>query len=292
MSSFWMLTASFLFAVMAASVKMAAPEIGSFSMIFWRGLFGCVFLYVWARSTGRTLKTNYPVAHFKRSGIGTLALGLWLYAVAHLPLSTGMTLNYTSPLFIAAYVAAAAIFLGRPVQWPLVFASVAGFAGVVEVLQPEFHAGDAFPALTGLASGLLSAVAYVQIRTLSLLHEPDWRVVFYFSLCNVVFGALTHPFFDAPDTYTLKGMLCIVTAGVSATLAQIALTKSYGSGNLLVSAILSFSAIIFAVVIGVAFFDDPLPLQSAAGIVIIIFSGVCASVFSKSKTSQGKSVEL
>lgn len=51
MSSFWMLVASFLFAVMAASVKMAAPEIGSFSMILWRGVFGCVAIFVWAWAT-------------------------------------------------------------------------------------------------------------------------------------------------------------------------------------------------------------------------------------------------
>ena len=104
MSSFWMLVASFLFAVMAASVKMAAPEIGSFSMILWRGVFGCVAIFVWAMATGRSLKTQCFGSHVKRSGIGTVALGMWLYAVANLPLSTGMTLNYTSPLFMAAFL--------------------------------------------------------------------------------------------------------------------------------------------------------------------------------------------
>ena len=61
MSSFWMLVASFLFAVMAASVKMAAPEIGSFSMILWRGVFGFVTIFVWALTTGRSLKRRASV---------------------------------------------------------------------------------------------------------------------------------------------------------------------------------------------------------------------------------------
>ena len=256
MSSFWMLVASFLFAVMAASVKMAAPEIGSFSMILWRGVFGCVAIFVWAMATGRSLKTRCFGSHVKRSGIGTVALGMWLYAVANLPLSTGMTLNYTSPL--------------------------------VDVLQPEFHAGDMFPALIGLASGLLSAVAYMQIRELTRLNEPDWRVVFYFTLFNIVFGAVTHPIFDQPDVYTTKSVLCIIAAGSSATLAQIALTKSYGSGNLLLSSILSFSAIVFAVIMGVVIFGDPIELQSLLGIAIIIFAGVCASVITKRASAREK----
>ena len=283
MSSVWMLIASFLFAVMAASVKMASPEIGSFSMILWRGVFGCAAILIWALATGRSLKTPCFFSHVKRSGIGTIALGLWLYAVANLPLSTGMTLNYTSPLFIAAFVVGAAFWYKRPVEWRLVLATIAGFAGVVEVLQPEFHAGDMFPALVGLTSGLLSAVAYMQIRELTKLNEPDWRVVFYFTLFNIAFGAVTHPIFDEPDVYTTKSVLCIIAAGTSATLAQIALTKSYGHGNLLVSSILSFSAIIFAVVMGVVIFGDPLELQSAVGIAIIIFAGAAASFLTKRK---------
>ena len=281
MSSVWMLIASFLFAVMAASVKMASPEIGSFSMILWRGVFGCAAILIWALATGRSLKTPCFFSHVKRSGIGTIALGLWLYAVANLPLSTGMTLNYTSPLFIAAFVVGAAFWYKRPVEWRLVLATIAGFAGVVEVLQPEFHAGDMFPALVGLTSGLLSAVAYMQIRELTKLNEPDWRVVFYFTLFNIAFGAATHPIFDEPDVYTTKSVLCIIAAGTSATLAQIALTKSYGHGNLLVSSILSSSAIIFAVVMGVVIFGDPLELQSAVGIAIIILAGAAASFLTK-----------
>ncbi len=286
MASFWMLVASFLFAVMAASVKMAAPEIGSFSMIFWRGVFGCASIFLWARFNGHSLKTPCFPAHVKRSGIGTLALGMWLYSVTYLPLSTGMTLNYTSPLFIAAFVVGAALLGRRSVQWPLVIATIIGFAGVVEVLQPEFNAGDMFPALIGLSSGLLSAIAYMQIRELTKLNEPDWRVVFYFSVFNLIFGAVTHLLLEQPDVYSVKSVLCILTAGISATLAQIALTKSYGTGNLLLSSILSFSAIIFAVVMGVLIFGDPLPLQSALGIAIIIFAGASASFLTKRSASK------
>ncbi len=44
-------------------------------------------------------------AHFMRSFLGTFALTIWFYAaISKLPLGTAMTLNYTSPLYMALIV--------------------------------------------------------------------------------------------------------------------------------------------------------------------------------------------
>lgn len=281
MQSLWMLVASFLFAVLAAAVKLGAPEVGTFSMIFWRGLFGCVILYVWARCTGLSIATKYVASHVKRSGSGTIALAMWLYSITFLPLSTGMTLNYTSPIFVAAIVVLASLFRRERVEWKLVGAVLLGFAGVVEVLQPEVDAKDMWPALIGLGSGLLSAVAYIQIKELSKVNEPEWRIVFYFSLCNLVFGLTGHFLFEPADIYTARSVGCILAVGLSATFAQVAMTRSFGAGNLLVSSVLSFSGIIFASIIGALVWGDTVTLQSAAGIAIIIVAGVFASLLTK-----------
>lgn len=281
MQSLWMLVASFLFAVLAAAVKLGAPEVGTFSMIFWRGLFGCVMLYVWARATGRSIATKYVASHVKRSGSGTIALAMWLYSITFLPLSTGMTLNYTSPIFVAAIVVLASLFRRERIEWKLVGAVLLGFAGVVEVLQPEIDARDMWPALIGLGSGLLSAVAYIQIKELSKVNEPEWRIVFYFSLCNLIFGLVGHLLFEPADVYTVRSVGCILAVGLSATFAQVAMTRSFGAGNLLVSSVLSFSGIIFASIIGSLVWGDAVTLQSAWGIAIIIVAGVSASLLTK-----------
>jgi S-adenosylmethionine uptake transporter len=39
-------------------------------------------------------------------------------------------------------------------------------------------------------SGMLSALAYLQVRALGQMGEPEYRVVFYFSLTGVVAGLL------------------------------------------------------------------------------------------------------
>lgn len=281
MQSLWMLLASFLFAVMASTVKLASPDLGTFTMVAWRGLFGVVLLGGWSLARGRSMRTDYFASHMARSGAGTLALAMWMYALVYLPLSTGTTLNYTSPLWMALLLSIAALIKGERIEYKLIAVCLVGFAGVVQVLQPEFHASDVLPAALGLASGLLSAVAYIQIKQLSNLKEPEWRVVFYFSLFNLVFGVTGHLLFEEPDVYTVRSALCAVGCGLSATIAQIAMTRSYGSGNLLVSSILSFSGIVFASLIGITVLDDPVQLTTYLGIALIIAAGVAASVLTK-----------
>ncbi len=84
-----------------------------------------------------------------------------------------------------------------------------------------------------------------------------------------------------PDVYTARSVFYIFLVGLSATLAQIAMTRSYGSGNLLLSSILSFSGIIFACILSVLIFNDTTEITTYAGIAVIIAAGVWASVVTK-----------
>lgn len=281
MQSFWMLAASLLFAVMASAVKFASGDIGTFTLVFYRGVFGIVILGGWCLATGRSLRTKHLASHIKRSASGTIALAMWMYCLAFLPLSTGTTLNYTAPLWMAAIVVAGALIKRSPAPWKLVGACLLGFAGVVLVLQPEFRAGDQMPAAIGLGSGLMSAIAYFQIKSLSTLKEPDWRVVFYFSLFNLVFGLAGHLAFEPADRYTAQAVAAILVMGLTATIAQLTMTRSYSAGNLLLSSILSFSGIVFATLIGIFFFGDSTQIETYLGIAIIVAAGVTASVATK-----------
>jgi S-adenosylmethionine uptake transporter len=218
------------------------------------------------------------LGHMLRSFLGTFSLTIWFFAIAYLPLGTSMTLNYTSPLYMALIVAALALRRGERLDWRAIAAVVAGFAGVTLVLKPELHSGQEIPALVGLSSGFFSALAYFQIRQLTNLREPDWRIVFYFTLFGTVWGGagqllLSHGFtpLSAENVPALLGM------GLCATGAQLAMTRAWGSENILLSAVFQYAAIIFAAVFGVFFFKETIGLASAAGIAVILVSGVWAA---------------
>lgn len=276
MNALWMIVASLLFAVMGACVKFAGRHYGVSEILFYRSVIGAVCLYGFVLASGLTLATPLARMHLVRGVVGTLAVALWFYATTVLPLGTALTLNYTSPLFLALLVVAIAVRRRGAIDWPLMGTVGIGFIGVVLVLQPNFTPGQALGATAGLISGVLSAIAYWQVKELGERGEPEWRVVFYFSLTGAILGGLGS--LPAGFTrHTATGLTLLVLIGVSTLLAQLAMTRAYGRGRTLAAASLQFSAIVFASVLGVLLFDDHIPLFGWAGIAVIVASGISST---------------
>jgi len=276
MSALWMVVAAFLFSVMGACVKWAGRHYGIAEIVLYRSLIGAVILYVFVLWRGATLSTARLGMHLRRSVNGTVALALWFYATTLLPLGTAMTLNYASSLYLAAAVVGIALHRSQRVDKKLVWAVVAGFVGVLLVLQPSFSRDQGVVALAGVFSGVFAAVAYWHVRELGQLGEPEWRTVFYFSLTGTVLG-LAGSLMTGFSSHNREGALLLAGVGVSALLAQLAMTRAYGSRHTLLVANLQYSAIVFASIIGVALFGDQIALIGWIGIAVIIFSGVMAS---------------
>jgi drug/metabolite transporter (DMT)-like permease len=197
MQALWMLLASFFFATMAVCVKIASSWFNSAELVFYRGLLGMLFMWVWARSRGVSLATPYPGMHAWRSLVGVFSLGAWFYSLAYLPLATAMTLNYMSSVWVAAFLVGGALIAWNPRsgasvplrQGPLALTVLAGFVGVVMMLRPTIDQDQVFAGLVGLLSGLTAAFAYMQVMALGRLGEPEVRTVFYFAVGSAVAGA-------------------------------------------------------------------------------------------------------
>ena len=301
-----MVVAGLLFSIMGACVKWAGQYYGVAEIVFYRSLFGVVILYaftLWRQSAMRaesssthrepmprvhafSLTTPHAGMHFRRSVNGTIALGLWFYATTLLPLGTAMTLNYASSLYLAAAVIGIAIHQRRQIDSKLAAAVLVGFVGVLLVLQPSFSHDQGSAALAGLLSGVFAAVAYWHLRDLGRLGEPEWRTVFYFSLTGTLLG-LIGSLISGLSTHTPEGALLLAGVGLSALLAQLAMTRAYGSGHTLLVANLQYSAIVFASILGVAWFGDHVPPFAWIGIAIIILSGVAASTLTAHRRQSG-----
>jgi S-adenosylmethionine uptake transporter len=277
MSALWMLVAAVLFAVMGAMVKTAMQSYSVPEIVLYRSLIGVVMLYGFVRVKRGTLATPVARTHLTRGAVGTAALSLWFYATGALPLGTAMTLNYTSPLFLAAMVVGAAARADERVDWRLVIAIAVGFVGVMLLLQPTIGGGEQVIAATaGLVSGVLSAIAYWYLRHLGRLGEPEWRTVFYFALSGTALG-LAGTAILGFSSHTPRGIALLVGVGITATLAQLAMTRAYAHGHTLVVANLQFAAVVMASLLGIAIFGDHIPLLGWLGIAIIIVSGVMST---------------
>ena len=288
MQSLWMLFASFIFAIMGVCVKLASATCSTSEIVMCRGLVGMLLIAGFARTQKVSLRTALPWHHAWRGLVGVTALWLWFFAIGQLPLATAMTLNYMAPIWIAAIV----FTLGwwhkqRRFEWGLATAILTSFAGVALLLKPTIHAEQWLGGLLALISGFLSALAYIQVKKLGQLGEPEYRVVFYFSVSGVIAGLLS----GLADSYlragefhilhTLSGIdfLLLGAIGLTATIAQMAMTRAYRLGAMLVTANLQYTGIVFSSIWGILIWGDHLSLSGWLGIVIILASGVAATFY-------------
>lgn len=292
-----MLVAGLLFAAVGAFGKIAANEFSSFELAAYRSLIGVVLIggAIIGRASAQHSVQNTALHHtiFRqfassqwrdhlwRSSLGSVSLFGYFYALTHLPLATAVTLNYTSPLFLAIL----STFLLRAHFKPMLLFSICiGFIGIALLLRPTFAGASALAAIIGLLSGFFAASAYINVRKLGDAGEPEWRVVFYFSLISCVLGFAIHRmFYGAFSALTTANWFNLALMGLAATFAQLAMTRAYHAGNPLVVGSFAYSTVVFSAVIGVVFFQEVLPPISFVGISIIIAAGLLAK---KSETKK------
>ncbi|MCY4746678.1 DMT family transporter [Pelomonas sp. UHG3] len=275
-----MVLATFLFATMGVCVKLASELYAASEIVMYRGLVGMVMMAVLVRQQGLSLATRVPGMHLWRSISGVTSLCLWFYAIGKLPLATAMTLNYMSSVWMALFLLGGAVLMGaQKLDWRLMAAVLLGFVGVALILRPTLDQQQLWHGLAGLLSGMIAAMAYLQVTALGRAGEPELRVVFYFSAGGCVAGAVITGITEGGlQTHTLRGAALLLAVGLLATTAQVCLTRAYAIGRPLVNACLQYLGIVFSFGYGMLLFKDPLTWLAALGMLLIIGAGIAATL--------------
>jgi drug/metabolite transporter (DMT)-like permease len=268
-----MLVAGFFFAMMGVFVKFGAGEFDAAEMAFYRSFVGLFFISGLVLAKRGTVRTSRMGGHVIRSVVGSISLIGYFYAMANLPLATAQTLNYTSPLFLAI---ATVVVLGERFSPWLIAAIALGFVGVALLLQPTMQGGKEAAALIGLFSGVFSAWAYLSVRTLGKLGEPDYRVVFWFTVIGSVICAGWQLATSAFHPLRWNNVWIVIGIGFCGTMAQLAMTRAYRTGNTLVVGSLSYSTLVFGAIATFFAWNERLAPLELAGMAVIIASGILA----------------
>lgn len=289
---FYMLLAALGFSLMGGSAKLLKGSFNAGQLVFFRNLVGAIGLtasFITRPPISKGGKFHWLVF---RGFMGTVALYTLLYCVLHLPLSTAMTYNLTSAIFIALF----SFLLFKEYHGPFVLlAVVIGFAGMLLVYKPNIHYPWYYHAV-GLLSGIVSAIAYITLGKLAPYYDAR-VIVSSFIFCGVllpvifmIVGSLTHVHND--EVFFVKWRwpqgqewLYILWLGLAALFGQYFVTKAYGADKAAVVSVFSYANIIFSVFIGMSLGDAFPGIVSWAGICCIILSGVIISLVKNKNTS-------
>jgi S-adenosylmethionine uptake transporter len=271
MQALWMLVASAMFALMGSFVKMATEYGASLpQIVLFRGFPSVIVLLIWARAARQSIVPVSWKLHLWRNVAGISSMWLGFYAIAHLPLATATSLNYTAPLFIAAWMLGWGGAQRDPVR---ILAVALGFAGVIAILRPSINPDQWLAAALGLVAGAASAVAMLQIRQLGRVGEAEWRTVLFFSL-GVCLSSGVGLAVDGWGLDTWQGYAALVGIGLAGLLGQLTMTRAFGVGSALLTAALQYTTIIFAALLGMGFWGDRLDWLAWVGMGLIIAAGL------------------
>jgi drug/metabolite transporter (DMT)-like permease len=278
---FYMLIASFCFALMGVFVKILSSSLGILEITFFRNIFGVALI-------GVTL-FNMPLKNrggrlgllFFRGVIGFLALLAWFYNIAHIPLADAMTFSRTAPIFTAVIAFFALNERLSKKGWAAIFI---GFAGVIFIMKPSgvsFKTTD----IMGLFSGIGAALAYTSVKELKKYYDTRTIVLFFMgagTICPILM-ALADKFLDVNFFGNFFGEIAvpkgiewfyITCMGVFATIAQIFMTRAYGAAKAGVISAVSYADILFSVIFGVIIWSSFPDLFGLFGIILVILGGV------------------
>lgn len=253
----------FGYVVNDACIKKAAEDLPLFQAVFLRGIVAVTLLGLIVRLRGaavplRSYFERPVVLRISMEAAGTVA---YLITLTHVPIAGLTAVMQLVPI---AVTFAAARVLRERVSVHRVIALVAGFIGVLFVVQPG---GEDF---SPWFLGGLVAVGLIVVRELATRRIsgsiPGPAVALGTAFAIMTMGAVITPFagWDRPDPAVL-GLL--VTGACFLSLGYLSSVNSIRLGDVSFTAPFRYTVLVFAIALQIIVFDevpDPLTLVGSA----------------------------
>ena len=175
-----------VWAVMVAMIRFVSAEIHAFEIVFFRSLFGMVFLLPWLLRTGLGgLRTRRIGMHMTRGLLGLAAAYLIFTAITLAPLGEIAAIITTRPIFASA---AAVLILREVAYGRRLSATAIGFVGALIIIRPGLVEVSTGVMLALIAVLVMSVIAII-MKSLSQTEPPDcmamWQVLVFTPLTLV-----------------------------------------------------------------------------------------------------------
>jgi drug/metabolite transporter (DMT)-like permease len=269
---FLLLAAAFLFALSTVFLKFAlaapylvAPSVATFA----RFLVGFLMFSSYMAVKGQSLRPNRGMTVLMRAVLNTLAVILLFTGIKYTTVTKSNILNLTYPAFIflvAPYITGEK---QKSSHYLFLLITLIGAALIVlsgrQVDFSRINKGD----LLSLASGIVSAFAISGLRE-ARKYDSSQIILFY----QMSFGSLATLVWMLPSFVVPKGrgLGHVIIAAVLSNVGQLCITEGYRSIGASLGAIVLESGILFAALLGITIFRDPLNLSILFGGLLILFS--------------------
>lgn len=214
--------------------------------------------------------------HLLRGGVLVVATMLIVAAFKVMPLADTLAIFFVMPMIVTLM---GAVFLGEPVGWRRILASLVGFGGALLVIQPSFGTFGVTAVLP-----LLAAVFFATylILTRRMGRRMNQVVLQAYTATGAV--ALIVPMLALGPIIGWQPIVPIVPVGMdwvwlmgvglSTVVAHMLLSYAFAMASIAILAPLQYLEIVSATIIGYLVFNDLPNALTFLGIAIIVSSGI------------------
>lgn len=276
-----LILSAFFFACMNMFVKLSGEELPVFQKVFFRNAMAAIIAFIVLLKNKAPLKPSVKGSLpflILRTLFGLMGVVCNYYALETLVLSDASILNKMSPFFAVLF---SFIFIKerpRLYQWLILGGAL---FGTLFVIKPSFANAAFIPALVGFLGGVSAGAAYGCVRKLGVMGENNPYIVFFFSTVSTL--VVTPIMIAGYVPMTALQWVYLLSAGVSAALAQFSITAAYTCAPAKEISVYDFSQIIFASLMSLIVFSQAPDLYSIIGYAIIIGMAVLNFILSNRK---------
>ena len=266
-----MILTTLIFASQDGIAKHLAVEYNPMIVVMVRYWFFGVFVLALysARKGGvrEVARTSQPLLHVGRGVLLAAEIFVMMAAIALIGLVESLTLFACNPLIVAAL---SGPILGERVGWRRWLAILAGFAGVLLILQPGFRVFS-LPSLLAVAAAVMFALYALLTRHAARRDSADTSF-FWLGFSGAFAATVAGIWFWQPMTkpdWVWMGILCI-----SGATGHYLLIKVYEISEAGVVQPFAYFHMVFASIIGLVVFGEALRANVVAGGTIIVLAGL------------------
>lgn len=255
-----------MFVAVTAVVKHVGDDVPAAQAAFLRYVLGLVFLIPMVRPIMAARLTRRQMGLFGLRGVvHTIAVILWFFAMARIPIAEVTAMNYLSPVYVSI---GAALFLGERLPPRRLAAVVFALIGALIILRPgvkEIETGH----IAMLGTAVCFAVGYLTAKQLS--GEVSAAVVVGMLSITVTIGLA--PFAWAVwVTPTLPQLGWLFLVACFATAGHYSMTLAFAAAPLTVTQPVTFLQLVWAVLLGAAVFGEAVDGWVVFGGIVIMAS--------------------
>lgn len=263
---FWMFVTGLCFITVTALVKAMGNRIPSAEAAFIRYAFGLVFLIpLVGQIRGLNLTPRLWSLFSLRGFLHAMGVILWFSAMVRIPIAEVTALNYVSPIYVAL---GAALFLGEKIAARRILAILFGLIGALIILRPGFREIEAghwamiCAAVAFSGSYLLAKVLADQVKASAVV----MMLSIFVTIALIPFAVSNWVTPNATELAFLAAVALFATAG------HYTMTLALAAAPVMVTQPITFLQLVWATILGVGVFHEPLDFWVILGGLVIICS--------------------